>query len=238
MGRGRGPVCCRQRPVSGSGGRAPRAPPRARAGDSRGVPEGDTQALGFACSPPLPKCVGTRPRGASAARESGVRPRHPAPAPQPGGRCRAPVTPAGRTQWGAAPRPGHPGSPGVNPAARRDRQWLNCGLMSGEAAPAGASPPPPPPGQGSPAPRRRRARRGLTPSGQVPAQMFLGCASARGNDRAREASARLGLREKQGKKEKCSVPGRLSSLGAGVSPGAGAVTPVRGAGGQLAGTVG
>lgn len=202
--------------------RAPVPPPRlARAGDSQGTPEGDTQALGFASPPASPKCVGTRPLGARSARESGVRPRHPAPAPQPGGRCRAPVTPRGGHSGGLPRGQDTLAAHGLTPPPRRDRQWLNSGLMSGEAAPAGASPPPPPPpGQGSPAPRRRRARRGLTPSGQVPAQMFLGCAAGRGNDRAREASARLRLRGKQGKKEKCSVPGSLSPLGASVSPGA------------------
>lgn len=68
-------------------------------------------------------------------------------------------------------------------------------------------PAPPAPPAGIPGPSAPPARRGLTPPGQVPAQMFLGCASGRGNDRAREASARLGLRGKHGKKEKCSVPG-------------------------------
>lgn len=99
---------------------------------------------------------------------------------------------------GAAPRPGHPGSPRVNAPSPAGPSMVKLRVNEWRGSPGGCQPPPP--GQGSPAPRRRRARKGLTPSGQVPAQMFLGCASGRGNGRAREASARLGLRGKQGKK--------------------------------------
>lgn len=102
------------------------------------------------------------------------------------------------------------------PLLLRDRQWLNHELMSGEG-PGG--------GRGdtaatAPSPHCCRARRGLNSSGQVPAQMFLGCVPGRGNGPSK-ASAVLFLRGKQQKENCTACDGRAG--GSGVGPTAGRV---------------
>lgn len=139
--------------MSGSGGPFPRAPlPPHRAGGSQGAPAGDTQTPGFASPPASPKCVkDTSPRSEDCAGKRG-----PPPAPRSRSaaerRCRAPVTPAGRTRWGAAPGLGQPGSPRVNPPSPAGPSMVKLRVNEWRGSPGGCQPPPPPPRAGIPGP--------------------------------------------------------------------------------------
>lgn len=216
----------------------PTSPPL-RGGDRQGAPEGGTQALGLA-SPP--ECVRTCPWGARAGRESGVLPRHSAPTPRPGGRCRAGAChPGVEDTAGAAPAPGHPGSLRVNPLSLvppRDRRWLNPvnewrGARQSQRVPV-------PPGQGPPAPRLPPGTQGVKSGRAGPgADVFGLCSWER--KRPRAASALLVLRGKQEKKKRTALfPGhsRLILLCIGVSPQCGTGDRALGAEEWLAGTGG